>query len=114
VTARIEDPFALHPGAARTWSYIQDNVLSAGIVDQSLKEACYRYIADPDAIDVDALGRRERAAVRWAFAIVWDGDAADDDLWAELHALFSDEELVDLGCAIGFELGRTHFLRTMS
>jgi hypothetical protein len=30
-----------------------------------------------------------------------------------LHAHFAEEELVDLGCAIGFELGRTHFLRTL-
>jgi len=40
-------------------------------------------------------------------------DAATDELWVRLHALFTEEELVDLGCAVGFELGRTHFLRTL-
>ena len=56
---------------------------------------------------------RERAALEWARAIVWDADRADDDLWGRLHSFFSEEELVDLGCSIGFELGRTHFLRTL-
>ena len=30
-----------------------------------------------------------------------------------LHALFTEAELVDLGCAIGFELGYQHWRRTI-
>jgi alkylhydroperoxidase family enzyme len=111
--ARIEDPFALHEGAAKTWGFIGDNVLHAGVVDQPVKELCFRYLSDPDGIDVDTFDERERAALEWARAIVWDADRADDELWERLHSLFSEEELVDLGCAIGFELGRQHFLRTL-
>jgi alkylhydroperoxidase family enzyme len=111
--AHIEEPHALHADAAETWRFISDNVLRAGIVDQSVKELCFRYLSDPDAIDVDNFRGRERAALEWAHAIIWDADTADDDLWSRLHSLFSEEELVDLGCAIGFELGRTHFLRTL-
>ncbi|HZA39882.1 MAG TPA: hypothetical protein VFA00_04575 [Actinomycetota bacterium] len=109
----IVDPFALHPGAAQTWQFITENVLRAGVVDQSVKEVCFRYLSDPDAVDVEDFDGRERAALEWAYAIVWDADAADDDLWARLHSFFSEEELVDLGCAVGFELGRQHFLRTL-
>jgi alkylhydroperoxidase family enzyme len=111
--ARVEDPFALHDDAAETWRYIRANVLERGVVDQAVKELALAYVRDPDALDLDACDRRERAALDWAHAIVWDANAAADELWSRLHELFSEEELVDLGCAIGFELGRTHFLRTL-
>ncbi len=109
----LDDPFALHDGAAETWRFIADNVLRAGVVDQSVKDLALAYVRDPDAVDVETFDGRERAALDWAFAIVGDADAATDELWERLHRLFSEEELVDLGCAIGFELGRTHFLRTL-
>jgi len=111
--ARIDDPFALHEGAAETWRFVRERVLETGVVDQSLKELALRYVDDPDSVDVDAHEGRPRAALDWAHAIVWDADAATDELWERLHALFSEAELVDLGCAVGFELGRTHFLRTL-
>ena len=111
--AHIEDPFALHYGAAETWGFITDNVLRAGVVDQPVKELCFRYLSDPDGVDIATFDGRERAALEWARAIVWDADRADDELWERLHSFFSEEELVDLGCAIGFELGRQHFLRTL-
>jgi alkylhydroperoxidase family enzyme len=108
-----ENPFALHEGAAESWAFIERRVLEDGIVDRSLKDLCFAYVADPDAVDVSAYERRERAALEWAHAIVWDADASTDALWERLHASFSEQELVELGCAIGFELGRTHFLRTL-
>src|SRR5919202_6775587 len=111
--ARIADPFALHGGAAETWRFIDERVLRAGVVDQDVKDLCLRYVRDPDAIDLDAFDGRDRAALEWAHAIVWDAEAATDELWERLHAHLSEEELVDLGCAVGFELGRTHFLRTL-
>lgn len=111
--AHIDDPFALHEGAAETWDFVSARVLAAGVVDQSVKALALRYVVDPDAVEVDTYSGRERAALDWAYAIVWDADAATDELWERLHALFSEEELVDLGCAVGFELGRTHFLRTL-
>jgi alkylhydroperoxidase family enzyme len=110
---RIRDPFALHAGAADTWRFVRDRVLEAGVVDQAVKELALRYVRDPDSVDVDAHTGRARAALDWAHAIVWDADRADDELWARLHDLFTEQELVDLGCAVGFELGLTHFLRTL-
>ena len=110
--ARIEDPLALHADAAETWRFIGDNVLHSGVVDQSVKELCFRYISDPDVVDIATYDGRERAALAWTYAIIRDAGAADDELWERLHSFFSEKELVDLGCAIGFELGRQHFLRT--
>ena len=108
-----ENPFALHEGAAETWAFIEGRVLENGAVDGELKELCFRYVADPDSVVLDELGPRERAAVDWAYAIVWDADAATDELWARLGGHFTEPELVELGCAIGFELGRRHFLRSL-
>ena len=107
-----DDIRARVPGVAETFGYIRDNVLRAGVVDQEVKELCFRYVTDPDAVDPERFEGRERAALEWAHAIVWDATGADDDLWERLHAHFSEPELVDLGCAIGFELGQQHFLRT--
>jgi alkylhydroperoxidase family enzyme len=108
-----ENPFALHEGAAETWAFIEQNVLEAGLVDEDLKQLCFAYVADPDAVEVEGYAGRERAALDWAHAIVWDADAAGDELWTRLHEQFAETELVELGCAIGFELGRRHFLRTL-
>jgi len=80
---------------------------------RELKDLCFRFVADPDSIELERFEGRERAALDWAYAIVWDADQATDELWKRLHSHFTEEELVDLGCAIGFELGRTHFLRTL-
>ena len=101
-------------GVATTYDFIRENVLVAGVVDSSLKELCFRFLLeDPEVMDFSRFTGRERAALDWTFAIAWDSDKADDELWERLHAHFSDEELVDLGCAIGFELGRQHWLRTL-
>lgn len=99
------------PGVEATYAYIRDNVLTSGIVDQELKDLCFRFVAG--GVDPAAYEGRERAALDWAFAIVWDSDRADDELWERLHGYFSEPELVELGCSIGFELGQQHFVRTL-
>lgn len=99
------------PGVEATYGFIRDNVLASGIVDQELKELCFRFVAGE--VDPAAHEGRERAALDWAYAIVWDSDRADDELWERLHGYFSEPELVELGCSIGFELGQQHFVRTL-
>jgi|SRR5215210_3122260 len=102
------------PAVVETHEYIRDNVLLSGVVDQSLKELAFRYLAeDPEVMDIEGFSGRERLALEWAHAIAWDSDRADDAFWERLHAEFTELELVDLGCAIGFELGRQHFERTL-
>ena len=108
-----ENPFALHEGAAETWAFIERKVLEAGLVERELKELCFAYVREPDSVDISLHEGRERAALEWAHAIVWDADASTDELWTRLHEHFDERELVELGCAIGFELGRGHFLRSL-
>lgn len=102
------------PAVLETFGYVRGNVLEGGLVEQSLKELCFRYLAeDPEVMDLSRREGRERAALEWTRAIAWDSDEAGDALWGRLHELFTDEELVDLGCAIGFELGQQHWRRTV-
>ena len=108
------DVRALVPAADEAYRYMRDNVLRSGLVDPELKELCFRYLAeDPEVADFADFGEREQLALRWAHAIAWDSSTADDDLWTGLHANFSEPELVELGCAIGFELGQQHWRRTV-
>ena len=101
------------PPALDAYEFVRDNVLLGGIVDADLKRLCFRYLAEPDAVDFDSFPARERAALEWTRAIAWDSDLADDELWNRLHAHFSEPELVELGCAVGFALGQQHWERTL-
>ncbi|HLZ47125.1 MAG TPA: hypothetical protein VKR80_00565 [Candidatus Limnocylindria bacterium] len=102
------------PAVLRAYERTRDTVLKSGVADRRLKDRCFAYLATGvDALDVRGLDERERAALEWASAIAWDSARADDALWSRLHALFSEPELVDLGCAIGFELGYQHWRRTI-
>lgn len=115
MTARIEgDPRDLHSGVRQTYDYIHDNVLRTGVADQALKDLCFRYVdQDPAVMELDRFEGRERLALEWTHAIVWDADRADDALWERLHEQFTEPELVDLGCAVGFHLGQRHFERSL-
>ena len=108
------DVRALVPAAAEAYRFARDNMLRGGLVDSELKELCFRFLADdPAATDLSRYEGRELLALRWAHAIAWDSSQADDGLWEALHAEFSEPELVELGCSIGFELGQQHFVRTL-
>ena len=57
---------------------------------------------------------REKLALRYADAIMYDPAQAGDALWAQLHAEFSEPELVELGYWIGFTFGGQRWLKTLS
>ena len=56
---------------------------------------------------------REKLALRYADAIIYDPAQADDALWAALHAEFTEPELVELGYWIGFTFGGQRWLKTL-
>ena len=103
---------SLQPAARAAWDEIEASVLHSGVADQALKELCFRFLANEIA-DLEAFDGRERLALDWTYAIAYDSRRADDALWSRLHAAFTEPELVDLGCAIGFELGRQHWRRSV-
>jgi len=102
------------PPVLEAWEYMRDNVLLNGLVDPELKRLAFRYLAqDSETTDFERFAGRPRLALEWAHAIAWDSDRADDALWERLRASFSEPELVELGCAIGFALGQQHWERTL-
>ena len=114
LTGTADEIRARVPAVLAAYTRTRDTVLHTGVADQRLKERCFAYLATgADGPAPDDLDERERAALDWAAAIAWDSDRADDALWSRLRVLFSEPELVDLGCAIGFELGYQHWRRTI-
>ena len=102
------------PAVLEAWEFMRDNVLAGGVVEPELKRLCFRFLTDDaETSDPSRFPPREQLALRWAQAIAWDSDLADDALWDALHEEFSDPELVELGCSIGFALGQQHFERTL-
>ena len=109
-----DDVRARVPAVLGSWEFMRDRVLEGGLLDPELKRLCFRFVAqDDDVMDLERFSPREQLALRWARAIVWDADLADDELWDALHAEFSEPELVELGCSIGFALGQQHWERTL-
>jgi alkylhydroperoxidase family enzyme len=112
-----------------------------GILDHSLKELCRVYVSHSVKCEYcgnqrsekgreaglfegkydellnfessESYSEREKAALAYAEAIVWTGQA-DDGLWERLHQHFSEEELVELGCMIGLTLGQQSWLRLLN
>jgi len=61
----------------------------------------------------DKFTHREKLALRYADAIMWDANQADDALWGQLHAEFTEPQLVELGYWIGFTFGGQRWLHTL-
>ena len=102
------------PAALASWEFMRDRVLDGGLLDPGLKQLCFRFLAqDDDVMDFAKFTPRQQLALRWAQAIAWDAELADDELWTALQAEYSEPELVELGCAIGFAMGQQHWERTL-
>lgn len=56
---------------------------------------------------------RERVALRYTDAICWDPSSADDQMWQDLHAHFTEPELVELGSFIGYIAGGQRWISTL-
>jgi len=56
---------------------------------------------------------REKVALTYTSAIVWNAEIADEALWAKLHQHFTDPELVELGFFIALTLGQQRWIKTL-
>ena len=127
------------PGVMRSFTETRAWIYHDGVLDFELKELVRAYIAlsgdctycsnqgvarefSQDRAKLDELlahhsseayTPRQRLAFRYADAIMWNPDDADDDMWVELHAEFTEEELVELGYWIGFTFGGQRWLKTL-
>jgi alkylhydroperoxidase family enzyme len=57
---------------------------------------------------------REKTALRYADAIMYDPNQADDALWEALKREFTEPEIVEIGYWIGFTFGGQRWLKTLS
>lgn len=61
----------------------------------------------------DRFSQREKVALRYTDAILWNPELADDALWEDLHAEFTEPEIVELGYWAGFTSGGQRWLHTL-
>ncbi len=127
------------PGVMRSFTKTREWIYHAGVLEFDLKELLRAYIAlsgdctycggqgiargirdDESQLNEllnyqhsDRYSQREKLALRYADAIMWNPDLADETMWKELHDEFSEPELVELGYWIGFTFGGQRWLRTL-
>jgi alkylhydroperoxidase family enzyme len=63
--------------------------------------------------DSDRYSEREKVALRYTSAILWDADIADDALWTALHQHFTEPELVELGFFVALTSGQQRWIKTL-
>lgn len=63
--------------------------------------------------DSDRFTEREKAALTYTSAIIWDAGIADDALWQKLHQHFTEAELVELGFFIALTSGQQRWIKTL-
>jgi alkylhydroperoxidase family enzyme len=127
------------PGVMRSFTKTREWIYHDGVLDFEFKEFLRAYIAlsgdctycsnqgvareirgSQDQLDQllnyrnsDRYSPREKLAMRYADAIMWNPDDADEAMWEELHAEFTEPELVELGYWIGFTFGGQRWLKTL-
>jgi alkylhydroperoxidase family enzyme len=124
------------------WSFANAwrDTFKNGVADHAIKELCRLYVSRSvkceycgnqrsikaarlgaveedyrDLLDFEKSTRlddRQKAALAWAEAITWDLPATDE-LWARLHAHFTEPELVEIGFFIALTMGQQRWLRTL-
>ena len=122
---------------AGTWR----DVFHAGVCDHAIKELCRVYVShsvkceycgnqrsiqsakqglvEDDYLDLlnfersSRYDQRQKAALRYTEAIVWDVET-DDVLWAGLYDHFAEPEIVELGYFVGITMGQQRWLRTLN
>lgn len=128
------------PGVMRSFTETRNWIYHDGVLEFELKELVRAYIAlsgecaycsnqgvarqinaDNDQRAAllayhtsDTYTARQKLAFRFADTIMWSPELADDELWTELHAEFTEPEIVELGYWIGFTFGGQRFLKTLA
>ncbi|MBI1893695.1 MAG: hypothetical protein HYS14_06255 [Candidatus Rokubacteria bacterium] len=63
--------------------------------------------------DSDRFTPREKAALTYTSAIIWNPEIADEPLWERLHQHFTVPELVELGFFVALTLGQQRWIKTL-
>ena len=129
------------PNVIRAFSQAWDLTFRNGVLDHRIKELCRVYVSKSvecsycglqrsvkgrqqgltedaydellDYVSSDRYSEREKTALAYTDAIVWDADLADDALWERLHRHFTEPELVELGFFVALTLGQQRWIKTL-
>jgi alkylhydroperoxidase family enzyme len=132
---------AHNPEVMKAFNYAWETFFRRGLVDHRIKELCRLFVAKSVECEYcagqrsvgairegltehqvdeillfersDQFDNRERTALLWTKAIVWDSAFADDELWRRLHEQFTEAQLVELGHFVALTLGQQRFLKTL-
>ncbi|MBI4528162.1 MAG: hypothetical protein HY695_30585 [Deltaproteobacteria bacterium] len=61
----------------------------------------------------EKFSEREKVALAYTSAVVWNAEIAGDALWEQLHRHFTVPELVELGFFIALTLGQQRWIKTL-
>jgi hypothetical protein len=64
-------------------------------------------------LDSDKFTDREKVALSYTSALIWDSSLADDAMWGKLHEHFTEPELVELGFFVALTLGQQKWIKTL-
>lgn len=126
------------PAVIKTFTAAWMETFVEGVVDHDLKELCRVYVTKTvdcgycaaqrsidaavsedhydDLLEYGSSARyteREKAALGYTDAIVWDANLATDELWERLHRHFTPAELTELGYFIALTSGQQRWIKTL-
>ena len=78
---------------------------------QGLAEANYDELLNFETSE--NFTEREKVALTYTSAIIWNADIADAALWEKLHRHFTNAELVELGFFIALTFGQQRWIKTL-
>ena len=61
----------------------------------------------------DRYDERQKAALAYTSALVWNPRSADEALWQRLRRHFSEEQLVELGYFVALTYGQQRWIKTL-
>lgn len=126
------------PAVLKTFNAAWMETFVEGVVDHQLKELCRVYVTKTvdcgycaaqrssdavveeshydDLLDFassDHYTDREKAALAYTDAVVWDSNLATDEVWTALHEHFTEAEIVELGFFIALTSGQQRWIKTL-
>jgi len=127
------------PDVLKTFSNAWEKTFVNGVLDHDLKELCRIYVTKTvecgycgaqrsshaqsleEAVldelinfrNSDKFSEREKLALTYTDAIVWDSEIATEETWAGLNKEFSEAELVELGYFIALTSGQQRWIKTL-
>ena len=126
------------PAVLKTFTAAWMECFVDGVLDHAIKELCRVYVTKTvdcgycsaqRSVDANVqedhyddllmfeksqkYSEREKTALRDTDAVVWDAGLATDELWEQLHAHFTEPELVELGYFIAITSGQQRWIKTL-